>query len=411
MGLAIVRPFVLFAYALVSRSLLGIKSCRCHHPMAKLSITILSFMSAAAIALAAANTPPTITVPASSGDNLARHQAILTLHPGEARCANGTLDISGIETPLPQFVWGLDQTDDKSITYNFRVDDTGRAFGITRSMASAANYQFSDIGPSLAASQFVARLARSECSITYTVKRSKIADADRDALIQYSVFANGRPPEEVFKRLSPAGSTCFEQRPSVLVRAFPDFSKVPSAAAQLNWSMVQFDIDADGKPISIGTHATSGSSALDKAAIEAVSESRFGKAAKKGCLYPYWQQGRTLAAPIGPETESYRKDGATCPVDIDWESKPVSIYPDSFRRRGIDGWAIISFDVAPWGATGNINVVAAEPSSEFGDAATNLIRSAKVAVSGQGYGNCFEHVRYAMQGSRNEESESSRPGG
>ena len=362
------------------------------------------FLSATAIASAAVSTPPPIIVQTPPIDSSARHQVILTLKPGEARCADGVLDISGIETPVPQYVWGLDQTNDKTITYNFRVDERGRALGITRNITNASNYQLNDIAPSLAASQFAEGKARNQCSITYTAIRRKIAEADRDALIQYSVFANSRPPVEIFKQLSPAGSSCFERPPSVLVRAFPDFEKVPTAAARLSWSMVQFDIDANGKPVSIGTHATSGSRALDKAALEAVSKSRFGKAAKRGCLYPYWQRGKTLAAPNGPEINSYRPSVATCPVDIDWESKPASVYPDNFRRRNIDGWAIISFDVAPWGATGNIKVVAAEPSSEFGDAASNLIRGAKVAISGQGYSNCLERVRYAMDSGRSDET-------
>ena len=39
---------------------------------------------------------------------------------------------------------------------------------------------------------------------------------------------------------------------------------------------------------------------------------------------------------------------------------------DADLDRAIEGWAVIAFDVAPWGGTGNVRVVASEPAADFG---------------------------------------------
>jgi TonB family protein len=73
------------------------------------------------------------------------------------------------------------------------------------------------------------------------------------------------------------------------------------------------------------------------------------------------------------------------------------VYPENFRRRYIEGWAVIAFDLAPWGAVGNTKVVAAEPAAEFGEAAQRIVLGSTTAASKQGYSNCVVKVRYAMQ--------------
>ena len=73
------------------------------------------------------------------------------------------------------------------------------------------------------------------------------------------------------------------------------------------------------------------------------------------------------------------------------------MYPENFRRRGIEGWAVIAFDLAPWGAVGNAKVVAAEPAAEFGEAAQRIVLGSAAASSKKGYSNCVVRVRYAMQ--------------
>lgn len=349
------------------------------------------FGAAIAPFFALVSTPPppvVVTVPSQ--------QSLLVLKPSEAKCSDGPLDLSLIENPAVQLAWSTNSENDRPVVYGFRIDENGRALGIKPDGAITAYLPTADVAPSLAASQFPAGKARLSCSVTYIPERSKIADADRSTLIEYSIFAAGRPPKEIFDRLTPEGSTCSDQRPSVLLRAYPDFKALPSAPGRRHWSMVQFDIDASGKPASISTSATSGSKALDKASIDAISKSRFSKGKKTGCLYPYWQRGPKLVAPESPGLDAYRKDDEKCPANIKWETKPALGYPDNFRRRSVEGWAIVAFDVAPWGATGNVEIVAAEPAMEFAQAGLNLVRAAKVANAGQGYSRCMEMMRFVM---------------
>jgi len=42
---------------------------------------------------------------------------------------------------------------------------------------------------------------------------------------------------------------------------------------------------------------------------------------------------------------------------------PLMPFPSRFRRRAIEGWSEIGFDVAPWRATGNVRVLASTPAA------------------------------------------------
>lgn len=254
-----------------------------------------------------------------------------------------------------------------------------------------------DLAPSLAGSLFASNARREGCFIVYQPKRSSIADADLHDLIGYSISAQSRPPKELFDRIAPAGSDCNIRRPAILLRAFPDFEKIPVTAGRSDWSMVQFDIDAAGKPMGLRTYGTTGNKALDKASFKAVAQSRFTTGAKQGCIYPYWLRGDTLTAPESKEIAAYRSEDSDCPETVEWKLQPTLMYPENFWWRCIEGWAVIAFDLAPWGAVGNAKVVAAEPAAEFGEAAERIVFGSAAIPSKQGYSNCIVRVLYAMQ--------------
>ena len=65
-------------------------------------------------------------------------------------------------------------------------------------------------------------------------------------------------------------------------------------------------------------------------------------------------------------------------------------------RRRIEGWAVVRYDAAPWGEIGNVTVLAAQPSADFGTQAQVVLRSAKVAPSESGFTGCVERVRFVM---------------
>lgn len=343
---------------------------------------------------------PTISPPApvstvSPNERSGRRQDMLVMQPMSGRCGDDPLDISRVQTPIAALVWSTSRNADQSVQLRFRIDENGRPLGITRDPEGYG--MMADLTPSLAGSRFAPNAKREGCVIVYQPKRSSIADADLHDLIGYSIFAQSRPPKELFDRILPAGSDCNIQRPAILLRAFPDFEKIPVTAGRSDWSMVQFDIDAAGKPISLRTYGTTGNKALDKASLKAVAQSRFTTGAKRGCIYPYWRRGDTLAAPEGKEIAAYRSEDSDCPQPVEWKSQPTLMYPENFRRRGIEGWAVIAFDLAPWGAVGNAKVVAAEPAAEFGEAAQRIVLGSAAASSKKGYSNCVVRVRYAMQ--------------
>ncbi|NIJ33778.1 TonB family protein [Sphingomonas oligoaromativorans] len=69
-------------------------------------------------------------------------------------------------------------------------------------------------------------------------------------------------------------------------------------------------------------------------------------------------------------------------------------YPTAEAARRIEGYAIVGYDTAPWGAIGNVHVIASEPDQAFGQAARNALFSAKIQTSDVGHVGCVRRVRF-----------------
>ncbi|PKP91061.1 MAG: hypothetical protein CVT77_13320 [Alphaproteobacteria bacterium HGW-Alphaproteobacteria-16] len=106
--------------------------------------------------------------------------------------------------------------------------------------------------------------------------------------------------------------------------------------------------------------------------------------------------GRTMC-PRGP-----RHRHATCVRSMHlcragaWQRPPASSYPAAFRRRAIEGWAIVSFDLAPWGATGNFKVLVSEPADTFGQQAQQNLARAHAYPSSSGAKGCVVKIVFRM---------------
>jgi len=342
---------------------------------------VVSVPSAAPIAPSASGNP--------AGQQLVRWQ------PGTATCAGGVVQTVQAPDPAMTATYGWRGAAARNTaTFRFRIVADGRPLGIER---AAKDYvpDSQDLAPALAATRFSPG-AQSGCSITFTTERTDFADAAVSDVLAFTVFPTGTVPREAWQRVQPAASTCFNPAPAVLLRAFPDFKKLPSQAGRREWSMTEFDTNPAGKPVNVRTVGGSGSTALDAAARGAVARSRFERGARRGCRYPYWQGGSILAAPVMPSEDAFRPAGATCPKTLPYDRQPRLVYPQPYLRRRIEGWAIVAFDVAPWGATGNLRVLAAEPTAEFGDAALNVLRTATKRPSNTGYVGCVDRVRFRI---------------
>ncbi|MCP3733398.1 energy transducer TonB [Sphingomonas sp. RP10(2022)] len=305
-----------------------------------------------------------------------------------------------VRAPDPQrFLGWSGTTPRRTLTVDFRIDRDGRPLSIARRGTGEYVYvpDAEDVLPALAASRFAPGIARDRCTATFTADLTPIAAAPIDDVMAYSVFPSRAPVRAIWDRLRPPGSTCTDPAPDVLLRAFPAFKAMPDQPGYRTWSMTGYDLDAAGKPRNVRTVAGSGAASLDLGARDAVARSRFERGARVGCLYPYFKGPAILPAPVPPEEDAVRPARATCPQHHGWNRAPVLVYPTTYQRRSIEGWAMIAYDVAPWGQTGNVRVLQAEPSAEFGDAAMAMIRNATLPSSDTGYTGCVDRVRYVIR--------------
>jgi TonB family protein len=323
-----------------------------------------------------------------------RPQLLLAWMPGEVRCDGTAVAAAMMRRPLTTLVWQAPEGM-PVVTYRFRIDAAGRPLSITRD-ADGYVTQPEDIPPSLAASRFPAA-DRRDCAITYTVRATPLVDAPVADLMSYAVTPlTGPLPRAGWNRIMPAGADCrTTPAPRILLRAYPDFNKLPATPGVRGWSMVGYDLDTRGRPVRVRAVEGTRNPALDAAAVRAVRASRFTPGARRGCLYPYWQNPATTAPPPLPDRIGATDTASRCPAG-EWVYRPTPVYPRAWHGRGIEGWAIIAFDVAPWGEIGNVRVIASEPAAEFGQAAIQLLRGARKPASATGHVGCIERVRFAM---------------
>jgi TonB family protein len=361
------------------------------------------------LALAAPVSPAAQALPDSlpqivqaGGDESA---AIISFRAGRARCRGGEEALLLNEPPLPVVApWGAG-TRLSPVTLSFRIDSGGRPLSISeepRLAGTSAYFNRGDMIAAFAASRFRDGAERSGCTITYEAKAEPVETAELGAL--YRFVALQPPPQfsvrhKIFERTTPAGSTCFnDPRLNVRLRAYPAFEEIPQAPGSLSYSFVGFDLDRGGRPRDARLLGSSGNQELDRQSLDAVRRSRFSPIAKRGCIYSYWRrQTDPLRAPEMPPADAYPADPARCPKEgSPWAYMPPLTFPSEFERRGIEGWAVVRFDVAPWGAVGNVSALAAEPAAPFGQQAVQILSGARKPPSGQGYSGCVARVLFKI---------------
>jgi len=322
-------------------------------------------------------------------------QKLVSWLPGEVRCADGTAPAAGLRRPFNTLNFSSAAV--PAATMRFDIDVSSRPMSISQE-EGGVSLGSADFVPALAASRFPAGPARSRCAVTYAPRIVPVGEAAVEELASYTMMPTmGTLTEDGQARLRGTGSCWKAPRPQPLVRAYPDFDRLPATPGVRDWALVGYDTDASGRPRNIRALAGTGNAALTKAAADAVNRSRFTGGARTGCSYPYWRTPATLAAPKSPDPAPLRPAGATCPEDHGWSTPPRPRYPEAFRRRAVEGWAVVSYDVAPWGEPGNLRVLAAQPGAAFGEAAQSALRLARLAPAGQGLTGCVDTVRFLME--------------
>lgn len=319
---------------------------------------------------------------------------LLSWKPGEAQCDGTPVTHVMLRRPLGELSFGP-ATRMPSITYTFEIDAAGRPLSIARNSEGSTGFS-GDVAPALAASRFAAG-ARKNCRIAYSAQVKALDEAALEDLASYTITPTSGPlPKDGWDRLKAEGNCVTAPFPQPLLRAFPDFEKLPGTPGVKDWSLVGYDTDGKGAPVGMKTLFGTGNQALDAAAKKAVGGSRFTGGARTGCRYPYWKAPETLAAPPAPAEQSLRPEGSNCQTQPHWKRPLGTRFPEPWRRRAIEGWAIVTYDIAPWGGIGNAKVVAAQPSADFGQAALTIIQNASAEPSPQGATGCVETVRFAM---------------
>lgn len=310
--------------------------------------------------------------------------------PADLRCeTGGPIEGSGILRPFNTLVRGTSENAERVIL-TFAVGPEGRPHSIERE-GNRFNPAGSNASAALAGSRFPAGSPRQRCQMTYHAKVASFEEAPLGEVVSLSITPDiGRPPQEMWDRINGSRDCMSPPRPQQLVRVMPDFSKIKGKVGARDWTLIGYDIDDSGKTTSPHVVLGTNNAELDAAAVKAIQESRFTEGtAKTGCLFPFWRNPELLEAPAMPDDQSPCDNPA-------WERAPVLTYPKAFQKRLIEGWAVVRYDIAPWGETGNIEVVEAQPAADFGQAAHAMLRGAKHEPLDEGATGCFARVIYVM---------------
>ena len=316
---------------------------------------------------------------------------------GTATCDGVAQPAVVLPEPRPTAAYAGVPAAARIVALDFAIDGDGRPHAIRAGRPGPAPAgQDDDVVPALAAARFAAGAPRNGCAIRFFQQDDPIADAALQAAFAATIPPMTQHAPALFERIHPAGSTCRTTPVEPLRIAVPAYRTIVRTPGRAGWAVVRFDIAADGRPAAVAIAASNGNAALDRAATRAVTDSRFVAEARRGCLRPFVQPAGTLAAPAIPAAVRASLPGASCPDGLPWTTSPTLRFPENFRRRSIEGWAALRFDVASWGQPGNVRVIAAEPAAAFGEAAARMILAARKAASPAGHVGCTVIVRYRI---------------
>jgi TonB family protein len=227
--------------------------------------------------------------------------SVLRLPDPETTCEDGAAPPLYSEI-LPAQVQGWGPLDgDTVLTFSIAAD--GRTMDIRP--AGSAPAAFDTLQAGLAAWRFPAQ-ARKDCRLTVRWRNTPLAEAETPDLLNYFAVNRDRGGvrDAVVKRLGGPGADCGERfggrRPAVM--AYPDFKqgRRPPPGGR-SWTVVRWNIDAEGRTTDIETLGSSGDSDLDAEARRATAESRMQPGpARTGCVYNFYRIGETLPAPPRP---------------------------------------------------------------------------------------------------------------
>lgn len=365
-------------------------------------LVCLAFLGLAGVAHGQSVPPPPIV---DGSDPAAADRTILLVPEASASCADEPIQPIASEAfaptphgttfttpPLGQRI--------EQVAYDFSVSSAGRPLSIRRvvGQAWAQPTQSTDAETQSAFAAWTFPTSpRADCRLTLRYTPIPLATADTDVLVRFYALTRpgGALREAVERRLRRPGDDC-DRPPPLRNLAYPDFLRDRPRPGARSWAAVRWNIAADGTTTSIETIGSSGDTVLDEEVRRAMAGTVYRSGPRTGCVYNYWRAGPNLPAP---------------PVNRDAPEDPVSqctqaagrrftpgplTYPPALSGRGIEGWATVRFDIAPWGQIGNVAVVEAEPVAAFGDAATRLVTSGRATPAFEAAVRCVVPVIFRL---------------
>lgn len=332
----------------------------------------------------------------------ASNLVVVVATPGPIACDGTMIRPLALERPFPTSLgtWrGMPAPTPQR--FHFRVGANGRPAGIARDANGSSFFGTEDdMAAALAASRFAPGASHAACTISYAVALVPFGRAGPALLAELvSAPEPGVGTREAYDLLAGGGS-CRIGPGGPRRITYPSFERIPQPPGTRGWSFLRFDVDARGRARDVEVAYSSGNAALDRAGAAALRADRYApRHPVAGCSFHFFREGeRPLPAPDVPADAPADSGDPACDLD------PTSIstlfngdaYPRAFGQRRLEGYAIIGFDTASWGAVGNARVLASEPAEAFGQATLQAVSNGHVAPGDQGRRGCVQRVRFRL---------------
>ena len=326
---------------------------------------------------------------------------LVSWQPSDVICAGAVVAPLRMEIPATVVVRSVDPAPMAQPIYHFRIDVFGRPLSIRPEspLADDGPVSSDDFEPALAGSRFPTAQSRTECTVHYMPRQSPIRTASIGQLAAV-------PPDgdltfdEFTEALRRPGDTC-ATRPAPRNVTYPPIDTLPDISGHVGRVLVRFDVDANGATTGVELLYNNGTAELASMVLQATRESRFAPAARHGCVAGFRVPVRQpLAPPPAPSHDLFLDPKHRCPSNasqlVHVEDVP---FPEPFRRRNIEGWAEMRFDIAADGTIENLETVRAEPAAAFGEQAKIVLIAGHGDPTPNGYVGCVTRIRFKLDDS------------
>ncbi|WP_447908990.1 TonB family protein [Brevundimonas bullata] len=277
----------------------------------------------------------------------------------------------------------------------FSIDDQGRPRSIRPLPSDPPRHvQTEEAQADLAAFRFAPGRPRADCAMTVRLTPRPLAEATT-AQLAFAFAMDRHRSAAVARELARPDDDCRDRPgPAVAVYPSPAAGRLPPGARA--WTVTRWNVGADGRTSDVETVASSGNAEVDAEARRAMVASTFQPdAPRRGCINAWNRQGDPL--PDTPQPEPTGDPLKNCPAELRARFTHGRLtYPAAFQRRGIEGWAIVRYDIASWGETGAIEVLEAQPAAAFGDAARNIIRAGRATPGHVAGIRCTDRIIFRL---------------